>query len=134
MKDNDPIFHLAIPCVDLDAAHEFYIEGLGCELGRRYDDRITVKFFDHQIVCHLSDEDEIDPDPSMYPRHFGMTFAREEEFEGVLRRAREAELPFFQEPFSRFEGEREEHRAFFLRDPSNNLLEFKYYHDPEMRY
>lgn len=43
-------------------------------------------------------------------------------------------LNFYSEPFIRFEDRPEEHRTFFLIDPSNNLLEFKYYKKQEMMY
>ncbi|HZH01803.1 MAG TPA: hypothetical protein VEY32_12015, partial [Flavisolibacter sp.] len=65
----------------------------------------------------------------MYPRHFGITFIDKEEFIELLNVAKERNLPFFQEPMIRFKGMREEHETFFLIDPANNLLEFKYYHD-----
>jgi extradiol dioxygenase family protein len=35
---------------------------------------------------------------------------------------------------TRFDGLVEEHLTFVLRDPSNNLLEFKHYRDPRMMY
>lgn len=132
MRDQHNVFHLAIPVNDLDAAFTFYVSGLGCKLARRYHDRITLDFFGDQVVCHLSDE--IDPDPKMYPRHFGVTFRAREEYDALLHLARERDLPFFAEPFTRFEGKVEEHLSFLLRDPSNNLLEFKWYHDPHMMY
>ncbi len=133
MGSSESIFHLAIPCRDLDEAEEFYVDQLGCRLARRYDDRITLEFFGDQVVCHLS-PDSIDPEPRMYPRHFGRTFRDRAEFDGILQRTRELGLRFFREPFLRFEGMREEHETFFLCDPSNNLLEFKFYNDPEMMY
>lgn len=124
------IFHLAIPTHDLDAARKFYAN-LGCTIARSYDDRITVNFFGDQVVCHLTPDYEI-PEPKMYPRHFGMTFEHLDDFEKMKQNAQAKGLPFFKEPFTRFSGKREEHRAFFLLDPSNNLLEFKWYNDPEM--
>lgn len=132
MRNSDNVFHLAIPCADLDAAKEFY-EKLGCNIARRYDDRITVNFFGDQVVCHLSPK-EIDEKPKMYPRHFGVTFKHREEYDRTIELARNEGLKFFAEPFSRFEGRREEHHTFFLVDPSNNLLEFKYYFDSAMMY
>ncbi|MCY0877394.1 MAG: VOC family protein [Firmicutes bacterium] len=132
MRDPNNVFHLAIPCKDLDEAYDFYVTKLGCKLARRYDDRITLDFFGDQLVCHLSDK--IDPNPEMYPRHFGITFRNREEFDHLLALARKREIPFFQEPMRRFEGLVEEHWTFLLRDPSNNLLEFKYYLDPHMMY
>ncbi len=127
------IFHLAVPCADLDAIQGFYVDGLGCRLGRRMDDRVTIRFYDHQVVFQLQ-PDAVDAAPSMYPRHFGITFRMEADFDRALQRARQAGLKFFREPFHRFAGRPDEHRAFFLQDPSNNLVEFKFYHDQDMMY
>jgi len=127
------IFHLAIPCRALDEAVDFYISKLRCRLARRYDDRITMDFFGSQVVCHLSPEN-IDPEPQMYRRHFGITFRDRGDFDAVFEAVRHSGVEFFQEPMARFGGRREEHVTFFLRDPSNNLLEFKFYQDPEMTY
>lgn len=133
MRNPENVLHLAIPTHDLDAAQGFYEQQLGCRVARRYDDRITLDFFGDQVVCHLCPEG-VDPAPRMYPRHFGIPFLHRAEFEALLERARRHELAFFQEPFVRFAGRREEHGTFFLIDPSNNLLEFKPYADPEMMY
>jgi uncharacterized protein len=125
VRTSDDAFHLAIPARDLDEAEAFYVKLLGCKLARRYADRITLDFFGDQLVCHLSDR--IDEHPEMYPRHFGITFRRREDF-----RVRGA--TFFAEPSQRFEGLVEEHWTFMLIDPSNNLIEFKHYLDPRMMY
>ncbi len=133
MRDPGKVFHLAIPCRDLEEAREFYVDRLGCRLARRYEDRITLDFFGDQVVCHLS-PDKIDREPERYPRHFGVTFRDRAEFDDLIDRARSQGLQFLQEPFLRFEGKSEVHRTFFLVDPSNNVLEFKHYDDPEMMY
>ncbi|MCY0876793.1 MAG: VOC family protein [Firmicutes bacterium] len=133
MRDSHNVFHLAIPCKDLDETYEFYVTKLGCKLARRYADRITLDFFGDQIVCHLAPE-AIDPDPKMYPRHFGVTFKEKREYDLLLKLAQARDIPFFQEPMTRFAGRIEEHLTFFLIDPANNLLEFKYYHDDRMMY
>ncbi len=133
MRNQDNVFHLAIPCKDLDETQDFYVSKLGCKLARRYADRVTLDFFGDQVVCHLAPE-EIDQDPSMYPRHFGVTFRHRQDFDNLLKLARQRGLPFFQEPMRRFEGRAEEHETFFLIDPANNLLEFKYYFDDRMMY
>jgi extradiol dioxygenase family protein len=130
MRDPADAFHLAIPAADLEDAEAFYVAGLGCHRARRYADRVTLDFFGDQVVCHLSDH--IDPDPELYPRHFGITFRRREDFDGVLRLAELRHLPFFRKVDTRFEGTAEEHLTFVLRDPSNNLIEFKHYRDPRM--
>lgn len=124
------LFHLAIPCRDLDETAGFY-QALGCRVARRYHDRVTLEFFGDQVVCHLS-PDHVDPEPQMYPRHFGVTFLDRDDFLRLLSRCREAGLRFFAEPSLRFAGRREAHEMFFLLDPSNNVLEFKCYDDPGM--
>lgn len=133
MRDPENVFHLAIPCKDLDEIQDFYVNKLGCKLARRYADRVTLNFIGDQLVCHLAPE-KVDPDPEMYPRHFGITFKRKEDFDALLKLAKEQELDFFQELIVRFAGKLEEHWTFFLKDPSNNLLEFKHYKDSTMMY
>jgi len=132
MRDSGDVFHLAIPVANLIEAKEFYVAGLGCKLARRYVDRITMDFFGDQVVCHLSDR--IDSTPTLYPRHFGVTFRDQHDFDRVRTLVELRKLPIFQETQRRFEGMAEEHFTFVLRDPSNNLIEFKYYLDPRMMY
>jgi uncharacterized protein len=127
------IFHLAIPCWDLGETRRFYETDLGCRMARSYPDRLTLDFFGDQLVCHLtapSAQGELE----LYPRHFGRTFFDEPDYESFLARVGRLGVRFFREPFSRFSGLREEHRSFVIIDPSNNLLEFKYYLDPAMAY
>jgi uncharacterized protein len=133
MSYPEKIFHLAIPCGNLKDTKDFYEGRLGVPVIREYDDRVTLNFFGDQVVCHLA-PDAIDPEPKIYPRHFGVTFSDKEEFECLLKVVTEQGIQLFKEPFVRFEGLREEHRAFFIKDPSNNLIEFKWYNDPSMMY
>jgi uncharacterized protein len=132
MRETNKVFHLAIPCKDLDETQAYY-EKIGCTLARRYDDRLTFNFYGDQLVCHLNPESVVES-PKMYPRHYGITFLDKEEFNNLLQKAQEQELPFFQKLMVRFQGRREEHITFFLVDPANNLLEFKYYDDVNMVY
>ncbi|MCD2195987.1 VOC family protein [Actinomycetospora endophytica] len=132
MRTTTDAFHLAIPARDLDEAYEFYVEGLGCKLARRYDDRITLDFFGDQVVCHLSDAWEREPE--LYPRHFGVTFRERDDWDRLLALVHQRKLCVFAEPSERFADKVEKHSTFVLRDPSNNLLEFKHYDDPRMMY
>lgn len=128
-----PIFHLAIPTHDLDAAENFYVTVMGAQKARRYDDRVTFRFFDDQIVCHLA-PDEIDREIKMYPRHFGITFTTRQDFDRLHDSIKSAGWPFFRNLFMRWPEKPERHRSFFVVDPSNNLLEFKQYEDPQFAY
>jgi uncharacterized protein len=134
MRSSNDVFHLAIPVGDLDEAQHFYVTLLGCKLARTYSDRITVDFFGDQLVCHLSAITPQEGPLSLYPRHFGVTFHDHQSFEQLYQLAQLRKIPFFQDVSKRFEGLAEEHLTFVLRDPFDNLLEFKYYRDPRMMY
>ncbi|MFZ0215926.1 MAG: VOC family protein [Candidatus Dormiibacterota bacterium] len=133
MRTTDDVCHIAIPTRDLDEAFEFYVTKLGCKLARRYDDRITLDFFGDQLVCHLNDywDREV---RDLYPRHFGVTFRHREDFDRLMHLAETRGIDFYNEVSSRFEGLVEEHLTVVFKDPSNNLIEFKWYHDPRMAY
>ncbi len=120
------LFHLAFPVNDLKEARRFYVEGLGCELGRESPSALTLKLAGHQLVAHLT-RDPLGPQKGIYPRHFGLIFTSEEEWQALADRARKRSLKFFREPSRRFPGSPLEHLTFFLEDPFHNLLEFKYY-------
>ncbi|BAU65008.1 Glyoxalase/bleomycin resistance protein/dioxygenase [Stanieria sp. NIES-3757] len=126
MVNNQVIFHLAIPINDLAKAKEFYSQGLGCQIGRENSSAIIFNFYGHQVVAHMSLE-PLQPQKSIYPRHFGLIFSTESEWENLLEKARNQQLNLAQSPKLRFPGELTEHRTFFLEDPFYNLLEFKFY-------
>lgn len=123
---SDPIFHLAFPVNDVLRTKGFYIDGLGCSLGRESKAAITLGLHGHQLVAHLIKE-ALDPPKGIYPRHFGLIFRSEEQWKALAARAIEKGLKFYMRPRHRFPGTALEHGTFVLEDPSSNLLEFKYY-------
>ncbi|MDR4478554.1 MAG: VOC family protein [Nitrospira sp.] len=120
------LFHLAFPVHDLAAAKQFYVDGLGCVLGRESSTAVTLGLAGHQVIAHLSPE-PIVSQKGIYPRHFGLVLTLEEEWQALADRAKAKGLIFYQQPRRRFAGTRLEHLTFFLEDPSRNLLEFKHY-------
>ncbi len=124
------IFHLAFPINDIAQTEQFYVEGLGCKIGRKTANAIILDFYGHQIVGHIPSE-KIAVQKGVYPRHFGLVFTSENDFETLLKRAEEKQLKFYQLPKKRFNSQPIEHRSFFLEDPFSNLLEFKFYYHYE---
>ena len=120
------VFHLAFPVNDLERTRQFYMDGLGCTLGRKSPKAITLELGGHQLVAHLTPEKQASPE-TIYPRHFGLIFTNHAEWKQLADRAKNKGLRFYREPGLRFEGTRIEHSTFFLEDPSHNLLEFKHY-------
>ncbi len=120
------LFHLSIPVKDIESTREFYVQGLGCGVGRHTQVAITLEFEGHQIVAHVT-EDLGPKQASIYPRHFGLVCQSEAEWTTWKDRALAHHLSFFREPRRRFPSTPLEHLTFFLEDPSGNLLEFKHY-------
>lgn len=120
------LFHLAFPIHDIEATLRFYVDGLGCSVGRRSKQAVTLGLAGHQLVAHVV-QDQSSKQKGIYPRHFGLTFLSQEDWQALVDQAKAKGLSFYQQPRVRFSGTRIEHSTFFLEDPSHNLLEFKHY-------
>ena len=120
------IFHLAFPIENIPDTKQFYVDGLGCTVGREAANSIILNLYGHQLVAHLTDK-PIPVQAGIYPRHFGLVFATLTDWQTLLDRSITQQLKFYQSAKHRFPGAITEHRTFFLEDPFGNLLEFKYY-------
>ncbi|MEC4813712.1 MAG: glyoxalase [Scytonema sp. PMC 1069.18] len=127
---NRLLFHLAFPVTDIVQTKTYYVDGLGCIPGRENHNALILNLYGHQLVAHVTKE-SLTRQRGIYPRHFGIVFTIENDWEDLLARAQQRQLPFRQEPKNRFVGSPLEHRTFFLEDPFYNLMEFKYYRYPE---
>jgi uncharacterized protein len=123
------IFHLAFPIANISDTKKFYVDGLGCTVGRESSNSIILNLYGHQLVAHITEE--IRPQQGIYPRHFGIVFPNLADWQALLDRATDRQLKFYQSAKHRFPGAITEHRTFFLVDPFTNLLEFKYYAQSE---
>ena len=123
---NKYLFHLAIPINDIDSAKEFYGKILGCTIGRENQHAVIFNFYGHQLVGHTTKE-ELTPPANIYPRHFGIIFSAEGDWNELLNRCNNLNLPLYQQPKLRFKGEITEHQTFFIQDPFYNIIELKFY-------
>ena len=131
-------FHLAIRVNDLAAAREFYGGVLDCSEGRSSDTWVDFNFHGHQLVCHLVAPEEIGIHPSSTSNpvdghavpvpHFGVVL-KMDQWEELCRKLKSRGVDFIAEPYIRFRGQPGEQATMFLHDPSNNVLEFKAFHD-----
>lgn len=124
------LFHLAIPINDIARAKDFYVTGLGCGLGRANDQALILNLGGHQLVAHMTREPLV-RQGGIYPRHFGLVFSDEADWDCYRQRAEAHQLTFRDRPRRRFSDRLTEHQTFFLEDPFYNLLEFKVYRHPE---
>lgn len=125
-----PKFHLAFPVKDLNETRKFYVESLGCRIGRESDHWIDFDFFGHQISAHLvqiksGPEATSEVDGKQVPvRHFGAIL----EWDAWHKLAKQLEasgVNFLIPPYIRFKGQDGEQATMFITDPSGNCLEFK---------
>jgi hypothetical protein len=120
------LFHLAFPVSDIAQTKAFYADGLGCGIGRETANSVIFNLYGHQLVAHMTHE-LLTPQRGIYPRHFGLIFTEEQDWEALLDRSQQRSLTFYQLPKQRFVDSPLEHRTFFLEDPFYNLMEFKFY-------
>jgi extradiol dioxygenase family protein len=130
-----PLFHLAIPVHDLNAARRFYGGLLGCREGRSSDSWVDFDFYGHQVVAHLAPEEArrartsaVDGD-DVPVRHFGVILSLSD-WRALADELLAAGTRFIVEPHVRFKGEVGEQSTMFFLDPSGNALEFKAFADP----
>ena len=132
-----PPFHLAFAVTDIEATRTFYIEKLGCKVGRSAERWIDFDFFGHQVSAHLVDGElslaETNPvDNEKVPsRHFGTILDWDER--NLMKDRLEADgTNFIIAPTTRFAGEVGEPATMFFRDPLGNALDFKTFRDKSM--
>ncbi len=129
-----PLFHLAIPVDDLEAARGFYGGVMRCPQGREDPGHwIDFDFRGHQLVVHKGEgagvrtRNEVDGDSVPVP-HFGLVLDWDD-WHVLADRLRHAGTRFVIEPHIRFPGKPGEQATMFLFDPAGNALEFKSFRD-----
>jgi extradiol dioxygenase family protein len=138
LKAAYPRFHLAFPVTDLEASRVFYTDILGCSTGRESECWIDFDFFGHQLVAHLVEPQDHPSaatnavDGHAVPAsHFGVILDWDQYQQFVLMLEQKG-VEFVIQPYVRFAGRKGEQATLFVRDPSNNYLEFKAFRDVEM--
>ena len=102
-------FHLAFPVTDLPATRAFFVDLLGCSVGRESERWIDFDFFGHQITAHLVERmPEVATNPvdgkQVPSSHFGAVLEWER-WHHLADKLREAGLDFLIGPYIRFKGE-----------------------------
>ncbi|MBU2534374.1 MAG: glyoxalase [Alphaproteobacteria bacterium] len=127
----EPLFHLSIPVDDLDRARAFYIDMLGCKVGREARGRFDINFFGHHIVAHLSPREAakengtIPSDGATAPlRHFGVILPLDA-WQEMEQRLTSRGAMFSLSPRLSFAGKPAEQHIMMLPDGCGNVVEFK---------
>lgn len=129
MKSMRP-FHLAFPVYDIQKTIDWYVSYLNCSVGRKSKRWVDFNFYGHQISAHLIDQknkkDKINlVDGKKIPsRHFGIILEMND-WKNLVTYLNEKKINYVIKPNIRFKGQTGEQATFFIKDPSNNVLEFK---------
>ena len=131
-------FHIAFPVHSLEKARTFYVDLLGCKVGRSSALWIDFDLYGHQIVAHLCEglgdgqagrqSNPVDGDNVPVP-HFGVVLPMDSWNELKQRLLSEDDVRWVIPPRVRFAGQAGEQATLFLLDPSGNALEFKSFAD-----
>ena len=130
-----PLFHLAFAVDDLEAARDFYVDVLGCRIGRSTETWIDFDFFGYPITAHKSAANTahtaspVDGHDIPVP-HFGLVMGWED-WHRAVDHMNYIGVRFRVAPHIRFKDRPGEQATFFLEDPSGNCLEFKAFRHPE---
>ena len=128
MAAADPVLHLSLPVADLEAAHRFYVDVLGCRVGRARDDWIDVWFFGMQLTLQHR-PDEVHSAEQQGVRHFGVVLTDADSFRSLLDRIASAGVAWLSEPEVHVATSLSGKVGGKLADPSGNVIEIKYYPD-----
>lgn len=129
-------FHLALPCADLEETKAFYVDVMGCGLGRTDTTWVDLDLFGHQLVFHVCGGEVLPKyynpvDKHQVPLpHFGVILAPAQ-FRALAERL-EGAVKFVIEPYVRFEGTPGEQWTMFFMDPNGYALEFKSFADDSL--
>ena len=125
-------FHLAIPVSNINKSKTFYIDLLGCNIGRYSETWIDLDFFGHQLVLHESKvvnkviTNDVDLHKVPVP-HFGVILNWDDWH--LLSKNIKNKIQFIIEPHIRFKNKVGEQATMFFLDPDQNAIEFKAFKD-----
>ncbi len=123
-----PILHLSLPVTDLVETKRFYVETLGCKVGRERPEFIDIWFFGLQLTLQLQ-PDEVLPLEQRGVRHFGATVS-EDELRTLMSRLDASDVEWVSPLHTDYPGTPQEQTKAKVSDPSGNVIELKTYADP----
>ena len=130
-------FHLAFPIYNISKTITWYTQILGCIIGRQSQKWVDFNFFGHQITGHkiknqenMIQENSVDG-YKIPSRHFGIILTMNQ-WNKLCSRLKKNKTEFIIEPNTRFKNKKGEQATLFIKDPSNNVLEFKAFKDDSM--
>lgn len=132
----DSNFHLAFPIKDLNKTKKFYVDVLGCSIGRNTATWMDFNFFGNQITAQVNPEavklhSFYKHDKYQFPIHHFGAILPWKEWHSLESKLKEKKVKFSIEPQVVFEGEVGEQKTMFVKDPNGYYIEFKTFENLE---
>jgi extradiol dioxygenase family protein len=126
METAPTILHLSLPVRDLEEARAFYVDGLGCRLGRQRSGWMDVWFWGMQLtLCERPDA--VMPVAEQAVRHFGVTLDANE-LRDVVARLRQIDgVEWLTALTTATDPALSGKTSVKVADPSGNVVELKSY-------
>ncbi|MBJ2172960.1 VOC family protein [Aureibaculum sp. A20] len=122
-------FHVSLPCLDIEATRNFYIDKLGADLGRVAQNWLDINLYGNQITFTKSGKFDFSFqnysfEGKILPSfHFGIIVTHEV-WEKLYKRITSQHIELFEE-ITFLKGKNGEHTSFFVKDPNDYMVEFK---------
>jgi extradiol dioxygenase family protein len=118
--------HLSLPIDDLEKARVFYVDVLGCRLGRVREDWFDVWFFGMQLTLQCRPK-EVKAQDQQGARHFGVVLTSKQGYDDLVARVNAAGVEWISPPSVHSDLALSGKIGGKLADPSGNVIEVKYY-------
>jgi extradiol dioxygenase family protein len=123
------MFHLSLPCSDIKATKDFYINSIGAYSGRESENWIDINLFDNQITFTKAGKFDFNNPNYVFEGkilpsfHFGVILDSKN-WEKVYKRLNEQKLELVDKSIF-LKDHAGEHSSFYVKDPNEYMLEFK---------
>ena len=123
------LFHLSMPCTNVEETKMFYLGTIGASLGRYSNNWVDINLFGHQITFtqagkfNFSNPNYVFEGKILPSFHFGVILDLDT-WTGIYTKLNKLDLQLVaQSTF--LENKSGEHLSFFVKDPNGYMLEFK---------
>jgi len=123
------LFHVSLPCEDIAQTIDFYINTLGCEMGRSVQHWADINLFGHQLTFTEAGKFSFENPNYLFEGkvlpsfHLGV-IVNLETWSDLYKKMSVAECEIVhQKTF--LNAKKGEHLSFFVKDPDGYMLEFK---------
>lgn len=127
------IFHLSLPCLNVEDTKLFYLNNVGAKLGRYSENWIDINLFEHQITfTQVGKFNFTSPNYKFENKilpsfHYGIILNKEK-WEEVYTKLNLLKL-ILDNKVTFLKNKPGEHSSFFVKDPNGYVIEFKHFKD-----